>query len=133
MFFECEDLRTIYVGNGWSTAAVTNSAIMFSDCTSLVGGQGTTYNASNPMDKTYAHIDGGPSNPGYFTAKNAGQRGDVNGDNNVSIADVTALIDYLLSGDASSVNLGAADCNQDNSVSIADVTALIDYLLSGTW
>ena len=59
--------------------------------------------------------------------------GDVNGDDNVSIADVTALIDYLLSGDASLINLEAADCNQDNDVSIADVTALIDYLLSGSW
>ena len=32
-------------------------------------GAGTTYNASNPRDKTYAHIDGGQSNPGYFTGK----------------------------------------------------------------
>ena len=133
MFDHCANMQTIYVGDGWNTAAVTISQDMFKDCTSLVGGKGTTYSNSNPTDKTYAHIDGGPSNPGYFTAKNAGLRGDVNGDNNVSIADVTALIDYLLSGDASSVNLGAADCNQDNGVSIADVTALIDYLLSGAW
>lgn len=62
-----------------------------------------------------------------------GIRGDVNGDNNVSIADVTALIDYLLSGNADGINLNNADCNQDTNVSIADVTALIDYLLSGTW
>ena len=27
---------------------------------------------SNPMDKTYAHIDGGPSYPGFFTARNTG-------------------------------------------------------------
>ena len=67
MFLDCRNLQTIYVGTGWSTAAVTNSDNMFSYCTSLVGGQGTTYNASNPKDKTYAHIDGGPSNPGYFT------------------------------------------------------------------
>jgi hypothetical protein len=133
MFYHSYNLRTVYVGNGWSTAAVTNSAIMFSDCTSLVGGQGPTYNASNPKDKTYAHIDGGPSNPGYFTAKNAGQRGDVNGDGSVNISDVTALIDYLLSGNPSGVNLTAADCNQDSSVNISDVTALIDYLLSGHW
>jgi surface protein len=133
MFYHSYNLRTVYVGNGWSTAAVTNSAIMFSDCTSLVGGQGTTYNASNPKDKTYAHIDGGPSNPGYFTAKNAGQRGDVNGDGSVNISDVTTLIDYLLSGNPSGVNVTAADCNQDSSVNISDVTSLIDYLLSGTW
>ena len=67
MFRVSSNLRTIYVGNGWSTAAVTSSTNMFSGCTSLVGGQGTTYNSSNPTDKTYAHIDGGPSNPGYFT------------------------------------------------------------------
>ena len=59
--------------------------------------------------------------------------GDVNGDDGVSIGDVTALIDYLLSGDASSINLQAANVNGDDGVSIGDVTALIDYLLSGTW
>ena len=133
MFYNCNNLRTIYVGNGWSTAAVTSSNYMFYNCTSLVGGQGTTYNDSNPKDKTYAHIDGGTSNPGYFTDKNASLRGDVNGDGSVSIGDVTALIDYLLSGDASGINLAAADCNQDSGVSIGDVTALIDYLLAGSW
>ena len=60
-------------------------------------------------------------------------RGDVNGDNDVTISDVTALIDYLLSGNASGINLDAADCDQNNSVTISDVTALIDYLLSGSW
>ncbi|MBR4829448.1 MAG: hypothetical protein IKZ92_06575, partial [Muribaculaceae bacterium] len=60
-------------------------------------------------------------------------RGDVNGDGSVNIADVTALIDYLLSGNASGVNVSAADCDQNGGVSISDVTALIDYLLSGSW
>ena len=59
--------------------------------------------------------------------------GDVNGDGKVNITDVTDLIDYLLSGDASAINLAGADCNQDGSVNISDVTALIDYLLSGHW
>ena len=56
--------------------------------------------------------------------------GDVNGDAAVNIADVTALIDYLLgsSGDFFEVN---ADVNQDISINIADVTSLIDVLLSG--
>ena len=131
MFYGCYNLRTIYVGNGWSTAAVTYSSDMFTGCTSLVGGQGTAYNSSNPKDKTYAHIDGGTSNPGYFTDKNASLRGDVNGDGSVNISDVTALIDLLLGG--GSISNPAADCNQDSSVNISDVTALIDYLLSGRW
>ena len=61
----------------------------------------------------------------------ASQRGDVDGDGNVNIADVTALIDMLLSG--STAGNAAADCNQDGGVNIADVTALIDFLLSGHW
>ena len=133
MFYNCPDLRTIYVGNGWSTAAVTNSTDMFFNCTSLVGGQGTTWNSSNPTDKTYAHIDGGPSNPGYFTAKNAGLRGDVNGDGHVDINDVTALINYVLSGNAAGVNMANANCDLQGNVDINDVTALINFVLKGAW
>ena len=60
-------------------------------------------------------------------------RGDVDGDGNVNISDVTALINYLLSGDASGVNISAADCDQDGNVNISDITTLINYLLSGSW
>ena len=69
-------------------------------------------------------IPGGGDEPEVMT-------GDVNGDKTVSISDVTALIDYLLSQDATSINLDAADVNGDHSVTISDVTALIDQLLSG--
>ena len=67
MFEYCKDLRTICAGDGWSTAAVMNSNDMFNGCTSLVGGKGTTYDG-NHVDAAYAHIDGGTSNPGYFTS-----------------------------------------------------------------
>ena len=59
------------------------------------------------------------------------KKGDVDGDGNVSIADVTTLIDMLLSGDTAGNE--AADCDGDGQISIADVTTLIDYLLSGSW
>jgi surface protein len=131
MFYNCSNLTTIYAGEEWSTEAVTNSSQMFNYDTSLVGGQGTTYDA-NHIDKAYAHIDGGPSNPGYFTDKNAGLRGDVDGDNNVSIDDVTALIDYLL-GTNPDINIANADTDHSGDVSIDDVTTLIDYLLTGRW
>jgi hypothetical protein len=53
--------------------------------------------------------------------------GDVNLDGLVTIADVTSLIDMLLSGTP-----GAnADVNGDTKVTIADVTELIDKLLTG--
>ena len=133
MFYGCSNLRTIYVGSCWTTAGVVYSEEMFYRCQSLVGGMGTTFKNSNPKDKTYAHIDGGPSNPGYFTAKPSFIRGDVNGDGQVKIGDVTILISYLLSGDTSGINLQAADCDQNGEIKIGDVTVLINYLLSGTW
>ena len=56
--------------------------------------------------------------------------GDVNGDGQVDIRDVTALIDYLLTGNASGINLVAADVNSDGGVNIGDVAYLIDLLLT---
>ena len=61
------------------------------------------------------------------------ERGDVNRDGAVNIADVTCLIDHLLSNDyTDSDNFSnfAAHVNDDASINIADVTALIDKLLS---
>ena len=54
-------------------------------------------------------------------------RGDVNQDGGVNIADVTTLIDNLLTG------VTQGDVDQDGAVNIADVTCLIDYLLTGSW
>lgn len=53
--------------------------------------------------------------------------GDVNHDHEVNVADVTALIDYLLGvGEACPI---CSNVNGDNDVNIADVTTLIDRLL----
>ena len=57
-----------------------------------------------------------------------GYRGDVNADGNVSISDVTQLIDILLSGAQGGPT---ADVNADGGVTISDVTSLIDMLLGG--
>lgn len=57
-------------------------------------------------------------------------RGDVNGDGQLTIADVTTLIDYLLSGDPTGFYEVNAYINNDSSISIADVTWLIDMLLT---
>ena len=68
MFYNCNSLTTLYASNKFTTSAVTDSSYMFSGCTNLVGGAGTKYD-ENKIDKTYARIDGGTSNPGYFTEK----------------------------------------------------------------
>lgn len=37
---------------------------MFTECSNIVGGAGTTFKGES---KEYAKIDGGPGNEGYFT------------------------------------------------------------------
>ena len=66
MFSSMRNLKTIYVSNKFNTNNITSSTNMFTNSTNLVGGNGTKYN-SFYIDKTYARIDGGTSNPGYFT------------------------------------------------------------------
>ena len=68
MFYSCSNLKTIYVSDKFNTDKATNSYNMFRGVTKLVGGAGTIYD-STKTDKTYARIDGGSSNPGYFTKK----------------------------------------------------------------
>ena len=54
--------------------------------------------------------------------------GDVNHEHSVNIADVTALIDYLLG--SGNVCTTCANVDGDDGINIADVTALIDKLLN---
>ena len=76
MFYYCSNLITIYVSNKFITTSLAEDSSspangasnMFNSSTKLVGGAGTTYNSSK-TNREYAHIDGGTSNPGYFTAK----------------------------------------------------------------
>jgi len=125
MFYFCNELTTVYAGRGWSTGAVEYSEMMFVYCYKIKGGQGTTYDEGH-IDVTYAHIDGGKINPGYFTDSTTSRPGDVNNDGNVNIEDLTLLIDLLLNGSEMPIN---ADVNGDGIVGIDDITTLIDKLL----
>ena len=66
MFQNSTKLTTIYVSDKFNTDNVTTSTNMFLSSTKLIGGAGTKYNSSY-INKTYARIDNGTSNPGYFT------------------------------------------------------------------
>lgn len=68
MFYYCSSLQNIIVYDNWNVNKVSDSDKLFNNNTNLVGGAGTPYNESENTKK-YAHIDGGTSNPGYFTTK----------------------------------------------------------------
>ena len=68
MFNECDALSSIYCNDDWSANENNfDSGGMFSCCTQLVGGAGTTFDWEH-TDATYARPDS-PETPGYFTMK----------------------------------------------------------------
>lgn len=153
MFFNCRSLKRLDL-SGFDFSIVTSSTWMLGECTNLksliipssmdmiddnacsgIGSDGTPCTISAP-----AGFDFGVDTSGdYFVWKSghfrlgSGMLGDLDGNGRVSIDDLTTLIGYLLSGDATGLDLANADCYQDGRISIDDVTALINYLLSGSW
>ena len=68
MFYNNRSLKTISVSNLWDTSNVSSGSNMFASCYNLKGGAGTVYDSNN-TELSYAHVDGGPSNPRYLTYK----------------------------------------------------------------
>lgn len=61
------------------------------------------------------------------------QKGDVNGDGLVNIADAVALVNYILGTPPETFYPDAADINDDNTINITDVTTLVSIILNATW
>ena len=91
-----------------------------------IGVQAVYINDDNT--KTYSNI----VYKEVFEAPVHGVKGDVDGDGEVGIADVTFLIDYLMSGDVV-INEANADVDGETGITISDVTTIIDFLMTGTW
>lgn len=92
-------------------------------------------NNGNPMFSCYAESSTVVTLPRIYrkVASSETPKGDVNGDGQVSIADVTALVNIIL-GKATpesnpEYNFDAANVNDDDDISIADVTALVNIIL----
>lgn len=136
MFNGCTSLTTIYAGDGWTTDKVAPAygSAMFTNCTALVGGNGTAYATAGMVDISFARIDGGPESetPGYFTYKAAFKLGDVNGDGTVSIADVTAVVSYILSNGhpTGTFNVDAANVDGVEGITISDAMAIVNLILN---
>ena len=93
--------------------------------TSEVGEYEGTITATAGTVTSYADVNGEVTAPAYIL-------GDVDMDGSVNISDITALIDYILSGDVTPFNPNAADVDQNGNITISDVTELIDMILTGS-
>ena len=146
-FLECSSLTSVTISN--SVTSIGNYA--FAYCRSLTSvtclaetpptadsGTFSNYSATlyvpagslNDYMMTYPWND-------FYSIQPIGQlpsdmNGDMNGDGQINIADLTDLIRYILSHDPTGIDLDNADVNQDGLINIADVTELINMLLSRT-
>lgn len=58
--------------------------------------------------------------------------GDVNGDKQINVTDVTMLVAHILGQQNSDFIAINADVNRDGSITVTDVTKLVDHILSGS-
>ena len=91
---------------------------------------------NNPDKGTYTVLMGGTSGDIYVGTFKIGSAGVLIGDadlnEDITLADATAIIQYKLKGkELSEEALLAADANQDEDVSLGDATAVIQYKLKG--
>ena len=116
-FNMADGTETPFAADGLKITFVDGNAVL-----TLADGTVSTLNLDN-INYFYFTDD-----PGTVT----GLKGDVNNDGEVGIADITALINLLLS-DEQITDAGLfyrADVNNDNEISIADVTALVNLVLT---
>ena len=65
-----------------------------------------------------------------FELAGASLEGDVNGDGEVNVSDVTALVGIVLNDDGKTQHASSVDVNGDGEVNVGDVTALIGLILN---
>ena len=128
MFGSCRELTTICCNTDWRTSPnLTNSYLMFAGCNKIVGDKGTTFINDNNRDATYAHPDGGTSDPGYFSIYH---KGDADGNGVVNAADIVAISNYMMGNPPAGFSKASADVNLDGVINIADIVALANILLN---
>ena len=88
-----------------------------------------TFTKEGMFPPTYIHKAYGPTITLKFVKGGAPEpvKGDVNGDGEVNISDINAVIQAILAVDTSNE---AADVNGDGEVNISDINAVIEVILS---
>ncbi len=122
-----DDMANLVVGT-LPVSGKTVAGVIEIDMATVPSGQHTIHWMIGASNGAWAGYYGEVNSMSFYNS-----RGDVNMDGDVDINDVTALIDYLLTGNTTGIDLEGANCDLFGGVDINDVTALIDYLLTGCW
>ena len=71
--------------------------------------------------------------PGYAEYLAGGDKGDVNGDNDITMADANAVVNYFLATNKpEDFDVESADVNGDGSITMADANQIVNMFLGGT-
>ena len=81
-----------------------------------------------PANKAWIEYDGTAEL--VLPIENVTLKGDITGDGEVNVSDVTTLVDYILEKDPSPCVESACDVNEDGVVNVGDVTSLVDIILN---
>ena len=71
--------------------------------------------------------------PGYAEYLAGGDKGDVNGDGSITMADANAVVNYFLATDKpENFDVESADVNGDGDITMADANQIVNMFLGGT-
>ena len=144
-FNYCSGLTNLTIGN--SVASIENSAFSCSNLTSVTclastppvltfNNFGVPFNMETYTTGTlyvpYGSVSAYSESNGWDRFVNIRGLGDLDGDGELNVGDVTNLIDEILAGNVNYEDNPAADVNGDGEISIADITDLIDQLLNAS-
>ena len=122
-----DDVANLVVGT-LPVSGKTVAGVIDIDMATLASGQHTIHWMIGASNGAWAGYYGEVNSMSFYNS-----RGDVDMDGFVGMDDLTLLINYLLTGDVTGVNLEAANCNLFDGVDIDDLTTLINYVLNGIW
>ncbi|MBR6083661.1 MAG: leucine-rich repeat protein [Salinivirgaceae bacterium] len=137
MFGGCPALTTIYAASGADWSGVYSSDDMFTGCENLKGGNNTEW-SDDYTDATYAKIDGGAGNEGYFTDINS-VYGSVKGVYYNALTDLYNAIDtatgnakVVLTGKVSASDLSGSGPNKIISAIKSSSASSISLVIPAT-
>ncbi len=122
-------IDNVVIGYNSSVASTIVESASTSETSYLFTGlePGTTYRYRVAASDGYATSDYSQ----YVTVVTAvRQYGDINGDGDVDVADVTTVVGYILSPSTSSIKFEEVDINGDGDVDVADVTSIVSLILA---
>jgi len=133
IFAGCTNLENIFANEKWTVSALDEKyegEDFFYGNTALVGGKGTKYDSSH-TDYTYARIDGGTSNPGYFTYRDAsGKKGDANGDGKVDATDIVEMVNAKAGHPSKLFIMRNADMDSSGAIISKDIDEVVNIIVS---